>query len=357
MARNRVVSGIKALFNIIKKFVDILDDLWSTLRGTLPVGIIRAVTPYILGGVGLVTHLGEGIIGAKRAYRTFKNKKIGQRNTRLFSSLLITLAAGSGLGLSLSLIASTLGAAVSATTLVLAPALIPGLLTVIYSLSLWRKGYVFYKAREKEEQARQEYDELRAQPGFSLEEREAINEKKKIHENCREKRLQAERKLAFNIVEVLASAMVVTSTIIGTAAIIGASVASFGALPMALLIIGVTVGVSCKILENYDANHHFNFSRRLRNWFGKCGDKPGKGEDLFLQPQSQKTSCNSSLYKKMAELHLIEMVSLRGSEASKQASLSTEAFPQKQKAFGAVPAMMQEECAAPSLQPGFRKVF
>ncbi len=311
MARNRALNRIKPLFNIGKKIFDILDDVWSTLRGVLPLELVRALTPYILGGVGFISHLGEGVIGATRAYRVYKKKTIGQRKTQFWSSVLITMLAGSGMGLSISLMASTLGMAVSTATLLLAPALIPGLLMAIYSLSLWRKAYVFHKAKEKEAQTKQAYrDELLENEGCSLEERDARNIKRQAYWRFRGRRLRAERELAFNIVEVLASAMVVTSTILGTAAIIGASVGTFGALPFALLIAGVVAGVTCKILDHYDENHGFNFSIGLREWVRSFWCQRIKGEAPVSQPQPKK----SSLHQKMVEQGMIEMRPLHRSE-------------------------------------------
>jgi hypothetical protein len=314
MAGRSGTSRIKALFNIGKKFVDVLDDLWSFLRGSLPADLIQRLTPFILGGVGFITHLGEGIQGAKLAYRAYKDKKESrQRKTRLASSLLITLLAGAGLGLALSLVASTFGAAVSGAAIILAPALIPGSLGAIYSLSLWRKGYIFYKAREKEAEALRAYNEERERwensphNEFGGPRPKALQEKYECYAFFREQRLREERKVAFNIVEVLASIMVVTSTVIGTSAIIGASVASFGALPAALLIIGVVAGVACKALEHFDKKYDYRFSRGMRDWFLNQWDRLAHFFAGTPAPTPRKTAVNSFLHRRLGEEKLIEI--------------------------------------------------
>lgn len=331
MARVAGLLHIKTLFNIGKKFVDIMDDLWSTLRGVLPAETIRVYSPFIMGSVGFITHLGEGVQGAKEAYRAYKNEKIGQRKTRILSSVLIFMLSGAGLGLATSLIAEALGATISGTAMVFAPVLIPGFLTAIYSLALWRKAYIFYRAKEEEAKAKLEYEQ--AFSGRSLENplTDTDKEEKKIRfEALREERLLAERDMAFNIIEVATSILVVTSTVLGTAAIVGASVASLGALPLVLLLTGVIGGVGCKLLEYYDEKNEFKFSRQLRGWITGKWDKLTQPKALTaqnsptpepgsrqLKSQGLRTKQGSFLYKRMAEENMIELTSLKKRENSK----------------------------------------
>lgn len=302
-------SCIRTLFNIGKKFIDVLDDLWSAIRPYLPTDMIQSMTPFVMGGIGFITHLGEGIQAAQKAQRAYRNKAIGQRYTRLGSATLIMLFAAAGMGVALSLGAAILGAAVSGTLISTGPVIIPALLAVIYGLSLWRKFYIFRQAREKEAWCRRDYLNLYDNKHDTFGEQAERHKKRmrKRYEESRLYRLRAERKVAFNIVEVLASSMIVVSTILGTAAIVGASVGTFGALPMTLLVGGVILGAGCKLLDYFDKKYNFRMTLWLRSRFISQTEVEKK-----ILPKPKKKVLHSNLHGKMLKENLIEMADLKG---------------------------------------------
>ncbi len=72
--------------------------------------------------------------------------------------------------------------------------------------------------------------------------------------------MNAEREIAFRSVEVTASVIVLAGIILGAAAVVGASIASAGALPIALIITGIFIGLGMKVFQAIDkkANHKYS---------------------------------------------------------------------------------------------------
>ena len=339
-------NPFKAIFNIGKKFIDLVDDVWSALRSVLPHEVIETFGPILIGATGFMIHLGEGYEGGKDAYHAYQNEKIRQRKTRILTSALTFMLAGSGAGLSIAYIASAAGASVAGVALM--PVLIPGLLTAIYGLSLWRRSYIFDRSKIDEANAEWEYKKSFAENHPKLqrlgelitrlkERREKVSQpykeivekvkrnhkltpreihsyheyigkmnhfsgrqakldnrlgqlqgemegKWKNYQHCRQHRLEAEREVAFTAIEVAASSLVLVGIALGTAAIVGASIASFGLLPLALIISGVVVGAASKIIENEDEKSNFSFTNGVRNWFINTWDKVNN----LVSPSPQK---------------------------------------------------------------------
>lgn len=352
-AENNTSPFVK-FFDVIKKLIDMSDDVWNALKGFMPQDLANTVGPILTAGVGVVIHFREGYEGLKLALQAYKDEKIGQRKTRIASSVLIFMFAGTGFGLSTALILGAAAGLTIAGTLLM-PTLICAFLTGIYALSLWRKGYTFdqakiaeakeeanynhYKATEFENDHRQlntlksELTQLNAQKNeFNSRKIEFILQKSTSHQQLddtekatladykkitqqitikqnahavlsakmegiehrvnffREERLKAEREVAFGAIEVAASALVAIGTLLGAAALVGASIASFGALPTAILVTGVLLGFASKYFENKDEKNNFAYSRGIRNWF----TKKWEGFKNWIAPEAKNTVKNAA---------------------------------------------------------------
>jgi len=353
-------------FNIGKKFIDLIDDIWSAMRMVLPHEVIETVSPILIGATGFIIHLGEGYEGGKDAYHAYQNEKIRQRKTRILTSSLTFMLAGAGAGLSVAYIASAIGASVAGVALM--PVLIPGLLTAIYGLSLWRRSYIFDRSKIDEANAEREYKKSFAENNLKLQrlgklitklkqrkekimqpykeilEKVKRNQKltpREVHsyheytekmqnfserqakldrqlaqlqgevggqwekyQECRQHRLEAEREVAFTAVEVAGSSLVLIGITLGTAAVVGASFVSFGLLPLALIISGVVVGAGSKIIEHEDEKNNFSFTNGVRNWFINTWNKVNN----LVSPSPQKApvvkvSDNKKPRLKVSKLH------------------------------------------------------
>lgn len=298
--------------------MDIIDDAWAAMRSFLPHHVIEAVSPILIGSVGFIIHLGEGYEGAKLAYKAYQNEKIGQRKTRILTSVLTFMLAGAGVGMSLAFIASAVGAAVSATAVALFPVLIPGALTAIYGLSLWRQSYIFDRAKAEEGKAWDEYQAALKTTSESLDEvrkRSVENNynfyeddyafmvgmlaaKKQQYEELREKRLEGEADVAFTTMEVASSALVLVGLALSIPAVVGAT-ATFGLLPLAIIITGVVFAVGTKYFEKIDEDANHAYTQDIRNWFintftnRKSLDRD-PGTELVAKPKSEIRASQSS---------------------------------------------------------------
>lgn len=329
-------GALAATFDIGKKLIDVVDDVWSAMKNLLSAETIELVGSYLIGSIGAIVHAKEGYEGIKEFNEAYHNENIGQRKTRLIASTLTIMLAGTGIGLGGSLIAVGIGVSVAGAALF--PALICGFLTTIYFVGLLKRSYILNQAIEAEAKAKQELDEylqneypqdqarlnqltleihsLEAkkqryednginqilckrenQEHLSFEEYQSLTSyshisrqlaekqtgyatltnKKERLEQCyrrqQSERLVAEREVAFATLEVAASALVLIGTILGTAALIGASIASFGIAPLAIIVTGVVIGVVSKFLENKDEKNQHSYSRSIRNWFCNLWDK------------------------------------------------------------------------------------
>jgi hypothetical protein len=271
-------NPLRAFFDIAKKFIDIIDDIWSVMKGAIPPEVFILIGPFLTGGVGFIINLAEAYQGLKEAWRAKKNNKtIGQPKTRGITGLIIFALGCTGAGLSLAFIASALGAAVSGVALM--PALIPIFLISIYSVALFKRSYIFHRMIEEEKKAKVAFDDtlnkIAAIPSPPQEQHDDnffelhinIECQKQNYSHFREERLKAERNIAFNVIEVLASSIVLIGTIIGISAIVGAaSFATMGAAPLAILILGVSIGLFCKGFERFDEKRDFIYTRKARAW-------------------------------------------------------------------------------------------
>src|SRR3990167_129175 len=333
-------SRLRAAFDIGKKFIDIIDDIWSALRNTsIPKHIIDMLNPFLVSASGGIINVVEAIFGLKRAYKAYKNKNIGQRKLRIATgvgafALGITGTVCAGL-----LIASGVGAAIAGAAFM--PIIIPSTLLGVYSLKLLRKTYTLHRAKQEEAKAKAAYykvvmewdNELNnfRQQGLALQSElkkaekavlEILNKKnvstedqekldsyqhylalqEKLdagyqevqsrlesarlrYEHCHQETLKAERKVALSMLEAAASGLVLAGTILGLAAILGAaSVASFGVLPLALVVTGVVLGVLVKVFEKVDNKTANKLSGSIRNFFSRLFSRKPKTITEEQQP-------------------------------------------------------------------------
>lgn len=320
-AHKKEQQSSSSLFDVLKKIIDLSDDAWNAMKSVLPGNVAEQVGPFLVGAVGIIVHFREGLEGLKQFREAYRNKEIGQPKTRLLISFLTIMFAGTGVGLGTSLIAGAAGAVVSG--IVLFPILICGFLTGIYSVALWRRSYILYCAQVAEIEAEHQYKNIEKNCNhlelllksheFKLhqydKEIEPILLKKQHHEDlskdeynifnkyneikqtinsyqseyivaknrmkeqqkkCEflsEKRLQAEREVAFGAIEVTGSVLVLIGTVLGTAALIGASIASMGMFPFGIIVTGVALGLVSKFIENRDEKNNYAYSRGIKSWF------------------------------------------------------------------------------------------
>lgn|GEM_PF-5154529 len=267
---------LKAIFDIIKKFIDIIDDLWSLLRliliKKLSAYLFNLIGPLLTGGVGFIIHSVEAFHGIREAWRAFHNKHQGieQRKTRGFVGFFIFLLGSVGTGLSITYIAGALGAVVSGMSTL--PILIPVFLSAIYVSTLYKHSYILYQAIKNERQAKSDFET--AQQNITEEKakqdnndfgRELIDleNKKQCYGFRHEEKLKAERKVLFTSIEVTASLIVLVGTILG----LSTAAVSFGIAPLAILVVGVSLGLACKAIEYYEEKHDYKLTQGLRNLF------------------------------------------------------------------------------------------
>lgn len=257
--------------NFIKKPADTLDDIWNAIRKLIPEAFGKLVAPFIIGSVFFVIHLLEAYNSGKEFYEAYLNEQIAQRKTRLFTSFLSCLFAGAGFGLSISLILGALAemGVISAaiTGIAFFPIIIPGLLASIYSLSLWKLSYILHRAKEDEVDAKAAYETLIENPACDPVRADQLYA---AYQQAYNHMLQAEREVALKTIEVTGSILCTLGVLLGTAAAVGAgSVATFGALPLALLVTGVVIGLVSKCIEYKDGKENFKYTQKMRHFFRK----------------------------------------------------------------------------------------
>lgn len=335
-----IATKIKQVFDIVKKPIDLLDDLWPGLKSAfslvLPqkyINLIASIGPYIVGGAGTVVHLGEGMDNTKVAIKACLDKKKPQRKTRIVTGFLASAFAGTGMGLSASLLAGAAGAAVAGQ--IFMPSIMTGLLTGIYALVLARKSYSLKVTKEKELLAKEKL--AKKQQKIELLDKETLRvlkkrikslkeQRKKLEEQinvqindnskdikslqkelkeCKqirknelrlyqynkwhEKRLVAERKVAYSALEFSLTAVMLVGTILLTSAIIASGTLSFGIVPVVLSLGGAIVASSCKLFEYIDSKHDYTISGTIRSWAINVW------QHLFTRSENKNTKSNSTL--------------------------------------------------------------
>lgn len=277
-------SPLRAFFDITKKIVDILDDAWAMIRSVIPPFIFNLVAPFLTSGVGFIIHLFESYQGIKEARQAHRHKTIGQRKTRLAVGITTAIIGITGALLAITLLAGALGAAVTGMGALFV--LVPGFLTGIYAISLCKRSYILSQAvvnqrltnlaltKSNNQLSRYHKNQtVVSNDDFALCEHQCAL-LKQDYEFARTERLKAERSFAFNSIEVFASVVVLTGTILSTTALFtAATIATFGAAPIALLVTGVLIGLLCKACDYFNEKKNGAYTNKIRNWFTGLGDR------------------------------------------------------------------------------------
>lgn len=249
-------------FGAGKKFVDLLDDIWNALRSFLPEGLL-GLTPVIIGGVLGLIHGVEFYENSKRAYNAYRDKRMAQRKTTFMTASLSVLLGAAGIGLSIALFLHGIDVGLTLAGAGLMPAIIPALLTVIFSLKLGCATYALHVAEQNAAKAEAFFKEILAEQDNDLS-KEAVFLAKERYHFFYEQKLNAERKLAFQALEALGSGVVVAGITVGLAA---GSIASLGILPLSIILVGVTIGFLAKTIKYEDGKHDFSLTRKMRSYF------------------------------------------------------------------------------------------
>lgn len=257
-------SILRWIFLISRKFADLLDDFLNAIRNFLPAAL-AGLTAILVGGVGCVLHLSEVWDNIKLIYKTIKDKNIAQRKVKAAVGSISLLLGLSGTGISIPLVLSGFGLSIAGAALF--PALIPGLLTVIFGLKLGRFFYALKEARKDEVLAKALLQEVIRRNGGGIQDK-MLKEAQDRYHFFYEQRRKAERKTAFTVLEMTCAALVTVGVALGTAALLGtAAVASLGIAPTAIILTAVGIAVVMKIFEFVDEKMHYSLTHKIKNWF------------------------------------------------------------------------------------------
>lgn len=344
-----VYNVVKKIVDVID---DAWRIVMKPLKAIVPPKVVSAVTPFLVGSTNLFIHFCEGVEGLIDAIKAIRKTKTVSRKTKITTGFLIAAIGATGTGLSASYIASAAGAFVLGAQFM--PVIIPALLTGIFITGLWKNSHILHSIKHEYQNEKAKLEQLRgrlesitktnserfnnleeakhhyisqrnrilfkladlnnvdietqeklAKIDYNLnsisrsqlaletqinEADDAVKNQTARAEKLKEKKLAAERDVAFKTIELTASLVVLTGTILGTAAILGAaSVATLGALPLAIVIVGVAIGISCKLFEYIDRKHNHKYSNGIRNFFtntigGLFGSK--KKQEAVTRPTS-----------------------------------------------------------------------
>lgn len=260
------------------------DDLATAMKK-----VLGDIAPIVLGGAGALSHLLEGreaLLDIRKTLQKRKkadNEKELQKNndiikkhqvvqfrTRIAAHTARLGIAGAGVGTSAAYIAFAVGASVLGGPIM--PVIIFGLITVAAAFHLWTHASILHQAKKDEASAKiarddalKSFDENKINkddPNFA-EEIKIIASKESAYQACMQKRSKAENKVAFSTLELVVTAVVLASTIMGVAAILGAAtVASFGAAPLAIGAAAAGVAIAIKLYRLGDK--HFHWTERMK---------------------------------------------------------------------------------------------
>jgi|GEM_PF-4008695 len=297
--------------NILRKIWISISNFWEFFRKVLAADIFKAMAPYVVGGFGVFTCALQAYQEIKEIHQTLKDSSLGERKTRIMSSLLIVLLASTGIGLATTLIIAAMGIAISLQAMLSVPLIIPALFTSMSSLILWRTAYIFYQARKKALDAQKNYQN-KEDRDTSLEE---IEEARQKYKALRIKHLSAERQLIFRTLDVANSAMILMGVFLSSMA---GGAASLGMVPVVLLSVGVVLGYVVQGLEYLDKKYDHALTNKLRNGLTKLGEgfeslfkqtKLKRSEDIEMVQLSRPSKQN--LHQDMIRAGIINLDSLR----------------------------------------------
>lgn len=344
---------IGSILDVGKKLVDGVDDAWNATKGAVPETLVDLLNPFFVGIAGGIINAAEGILGARRAYKAYKNKETSERDAKIATGILSSFLGATGTGLAISLIVKGCGIAILGSTVV--PALIPACATLIYTAILLRKSYTFHCAKRAEHEAKEAYENALSKHQSSINElketisnlhsqknalrkeitpilikvsenqaltkteneiygqykilnktidhcdrtyrhiHNEINTLKQNYEDCREKRLKAERKVAMNVLEVSASVTVLTGIILGASLIFG-SAFTFG-IPTIIILVGIGIAVAAKIFEKVDEKYDHKITKGIRDAFTSVYDYVFSPNKTPTPTEALNSSSTTNIFK------------------------------------------------------------
>lgn len=334
-SKSLTLSSLKQSFDIFKKIVDSMDDLWSGIASHIfPRDLVAKVTPYLMGAVVGFIHMVEAINGGWIAFKKFSKISskdyVKPRNEAEINKKSADIVAG--ITGTVASVIGTAGVALSFTAMALASAVLASMLPVlmvgIIGATLIRRGVRYHHAEmnyfyakneikfkkndkgevikeiikgDKEKQLAKEKADLeneiqsaeeKAAEKPTPENRDKVRDLydqyfKADHEwtvikRYEEKYKDKEFTFWFNVAELGAALTVAIGVVVGTAA-------SFGTLSSALGGIGVAVGMGTKVLES--ANENYNLFNRLKSWFGY-----GEDNSQYKKIKEPKKDDNGKIY-------------------------------------------------------------
>ena len=302
----RIANKFINAYEVLKKIIDLMDDLWGSIATKLlPEQTVKLVSPYLVSLTGGIVHATEWVKAIFALKKAILKTKTAIRKTKIVSNTTTIALTSVGMGLSIAYFASGTGLAVAGASLI--PVLVPAMMMGVLGVSLWRHAYQLHDVNAQIERQKQKQRDLIANiksfeknnkievekrttllaraANASVQELESIAKAIKVsykRQNDNDvalaaaqaelaaqpklfatldiKQKKAEREVAMNTIEVVAAALVFIGALLGAAAIVGAgSVATFGMLPLALIITGVVIGVLVKSFELID-KHFKNYA-------------------------------------------------------------------------------------------------
>lgn len=300
----RILAMCKNVFHVY-------DDVWIAIKHLLAKIPLGQVLGDLLGGImGFVLGGYEGYKGVKSAYKAGKREKVKyteeeqllnkeeqkiekQNKIRIVIGILKSILGIGIIGISVAAAVATFGVSIAGA--VFAGFLIPGGLCAIAGLAFLKNAYVLHLARKEEDKAQKDYhdenkalriaqdsilasfkndvnSDLKAKFNELTSLQHTVEAKEKIYQEKRNIRLDKEAKVAFKAIEVITLATATVGALLGVAALIGLSVASFGVIPLVLTLVGVGVAVGVKIFEYADEGKGRRYTRKIRGFFENVFD-------------------------------------------------------------------------------------
>lgn len=313
------VEKFLSVFDIIKKFIDIIDDVWGAIgRAGLPKKLVSFISPILVGTIGMIVHGTEAVRSLYHAIKNIGKEKSVLRNPKIIANAFIFSAAAAGFSASLIYLIANFSIYIAGSAFM--PVIIPSMVAVIAGIGLIHNLYRYhvvmqninsiqlsieiYKKEIKEHEGKiaerkakqtallktlEDLDKSTPDYADTLKKNADIlaqmatedsedqlkivaakqNIKKAnldIH-TWNEKRSNAARHATFRGVELLATTIVIIGIILGTTAIVGAvGAASFGAAtPLAIIITGVVLGFALKAFEHFDGKKNFRLTTKILN--------------------------------------------------------------------------------------------
>ncbi len=307
-AGKKFLAIFSTVFDVCKKIIDSVDDIWFGLQRAVKNPIITAIAPFLVGIISILIQPYEAIVSLTKAVGAFWNTKIDKqrRLVKMSTNLIGAALAIGGSALAVLILLQGAGIPIASFVSTVFPNVLPMILLGVYTLRLIdavdnyrlrKKNFnkaahefaicnsvtdLFQKNplefTEQDHLTISAYAELAAQYGLQpddLETHAILLERTSLAYNHHEqKQKDAKRKIILNSIEIIAMAIVVAGTIMGAAAIIGGTgVATFGVAPTVLLAVGVAIGLGVKLYEANEKYHlvdkGINLSKRIcNNLFG-----------------------------------------------------------------------------------------